>query len=83
MPSFLTVKQLAESLGCDPGKILNWIHTGELEAINVSESAAGRPRWRIAADAWERFQLVRSNRATATRSRPKRRRRDDRVIEFF
>ena len=81
--AYLTVAELAQSLACDAGKILTWIHRGELEALNVAESATGRPRWRIPREAWERFMLVRSNRSTAAKPRAKRRRRDDRVIEFF
>ncbi len=89
MPSdtreYLTVKQLADSLGCDPAKILLWIHKGELQAVNIAEQATGRPRWRIPREAWEAFQLVRSNRAGAPVAQHRRRRRpdDSRVIKFY
>ena len=83
---YLTVKKLAESLACDPAKILLWIHRGELQALNIAEQATGRPRWRIPRESWEAFQLVRSNRAGATTSPTRRRRRrpdDSRVIKFY
>lgn len=82
---YLTVPALAESLGVDQDKILGWIHRGELHALNVAESASGRPRWRIPADAWEAFQQARSNRAAIAEvaSPRRRRRRDGYVMRFY
>jgi excisionase family DNA binding protein len=47
MSVHLTVAQIAERLGIAPGKILTWISTGELAAIDTSASRNQRPRWRI------------------------------------
>ena len=82
---YLTVPELAASLGIDQDKVLAWIHRGELRALNVAESATGRPRWRIPADAWEEFERRRTTKATATATRPRRRRKRDMagVVEFY
>lgn len=82
-PAYLTVQQIAERLGCDAMKILSWIHRGELAAINIAESATGRPRWRIPGDAWERFQAARSNQTAPIISSPRRRRTAKYVPTFY
>ena len=44
----LTVRQYAKSKGIGDEKVLRWIASGELPAINVAQDANGqRPRWRI------------------------------------
>jgi hypothetical protein len=83
---YRTVRGLAESLAIDQAKVLHWIHTGQLEAIDVSETPGGRPRWRIPAEAWERFCRARSNQANTATQQPakrRRRRRDAKIIEFY
>ncbi len=50
--TYTTVKQIARELGIDAGKVLSWIHRGELKAINIATNSRGRPRWRIPAEAW-------------------------------
>ena len=60
--SFLTVPQLAESLGCDQQKIIEWIARGELIAVNIASNPRGaRPRWRILPSEWERFLAARQS----------------------
>jgi len=83
--AYLTVRGLSEVLAIDQAKVLHWIHTGQLEAIDVSERPGGRPRWRIPEDAWERFCRQRSNQATTppVRAPKRRRRRDEGVIQFY
>jgi len=84
---YLTVPELAESLGCDQMKILRWLHTGQLAGVNIAENSSGRPRWRIPRESWERFQAARSNQqapAPAPRLQRRRRRmRGEAVIEFY
>ena len=83
--TFHSVKSRSEELGVEPQKILGWIHSGELRAINIAERATGRPRWRIPASAWNDFLTARTNRSTTPPPAPKRRRRrpDASVIEFY
>jgi excisionase family DNA binding protein len=64
--------QLARQLGVDPSKVVSWIHSGELEAVNVAKSLGGRPRYRIGPVALERFLQRRS---TARSPKPVRRRK--------
>jgi hypothetical protein len=53
--------EYAEARGISVDKVLSWIRSGELQAINVAQSANGqRPRYRIATDAIERFETARS-----------------------
>jgi hypothetical protein len=79
-PELSTPPQLAKQLGVGPRKILAWIASGELTAINLAADPSGRPVWRITADALERFFASRqatpaTTQATTTRTRrpkPKR-----------
>ncbi len=82
---YLTVPELAESLGCDQAKILHWLHTGQLVGVNIAENPRGRPRWRIPRESWEAFIAARSDQPAPAPHphRQRRRRRDERIIEFF
>ena len=57
---FLTPAQIAELLQIDVGKVIGWIRTGELPAVNVAKSRHGaKGRWRIAESDFEDFLLRR------------------------
>ncbi|HPM82223.1 MAG TPA: helix-turn-helix domain-containing protein [Candidatus Anammoximicrobium sp.] len=77
---YYSVSELAAVLAVDPMKILGWIHRGELRAINVAESATGRPRWRVPRKSWEAFTAARTNQAPV---KPPRRKRERYVMEFY
>ena len=72
----------AKELGVSPEKIVGFIKSGELAAIDVSlRPGVGRPRYRIRQDDWEAFLLRRS---VVVTPKPKRRRkRDPNVTEYF
>jgi hypothetical protein len=72
---YLRVCDIAETLHIDPMKILGWIRSGELRAIDISERKGGRPRWRIPRESWDAFCAARSNQATLPPPRATRRRR--------
>lgn len=58
--TYLTVRDVADSLGLSkPDPVLAWIKAGELKAVNIATSRAGRPTWRISADELERFLAAR------------------------
>jgi len=82
---YYLVPELADVTRMDQCKILGWIRRGELLAINMAENPGGRPRWRVPREAWQAFQLVRSNQATAPAPRPqrRRRRREGYVMRFY
>jgi excisionase family DNA binding protein len=72
MPSFYTPAQVAELLAVDQGKILAWLHSGELHGINIAKRAGGRPRWRISS---EQLQAFLQSRSTSPPPKPAKRRR--------
>jgi excisionase family DNA binding protein len=72
--AYLSPPQYAKQLGIQAEKVLRWIRSGELKAVNVAQnSGVGRPRWRISAQEIQRFELSRSN--TSPPQRPRRARR--------
>lgn len=81
--NFLTPQDAAEQLAVGVEKVLRWIHSGELRAVNIAQSRNGeRPRWRIPREAWDEFL---AGRASAPAPKPIRRRRRDagEVEDFF
>ena len=80
-PAYLTPPELARRYGVKPDKILAWIRSGELRAINLVERPGGRPRWKISEADLLIFEQRRA--ATGPAPRTRRRRKDPAVIEFF
>jgi len=70
--SFYSPPQIAELLGIDVGKCLDWIHSGELPASNIATVTGGRPRWRISAADLDAFLERRKPQSAA---KPARRRK--------
>ncbi len=84
MSEWFTPPQIARSRQIRVGKVLTWIRSGELAAVNCAEKPRERPRWRVSAAALEAFDRGRSNRrdqVAAPRARRGRGQQD--VIEFF
>lgn len=81
MPSYFSPPEVARLFGVNPGKVLGFIRSGELPAVNVAASLTGRPRWRISPSDLAIFEQRRS----AGKPPPvrRRRRRDEHIIEFF
>ena len=80
----VTPSQYARRLGVGTHKILRWIRTGELAAINVAADVTKRPRWSIPPEAIAEFENMRSPNGTNRRTSPAPRRRDRKdIIEFF
>jgi excisionase family DNA binding protein len=76
----LTPPEVARRLRVNPDKVLRWIRSGELRAVNLAAGPAGRPRWRVDAADLAVFDARRSARpAPAAR----RRKRPAEVIEYF
>jgi hypothetical protein len=73
---------LATQWGVDVQKILTWIRSGELRAVNLATDRNGRPRYAIdQAD----IAVFEASRAVTPPARPVRRRRasQEGVIQFF
>ncbi len=82
--AYYTVPRAAELLGTDTDKVLNWIHSGELEAVNIATNRNGkRPRWRVAESALGKFLLARRHPASTQAPSTPRRRKAANVTEFF
>ncbi|EMI44516.1 helix-turn-helix domain-containing protein [Rhodopirellula sp. SWK7] len=72
---FYTPPEFAELLGVKSDKVIAWIHSGELVAVNCASNPNGeRPRWRIADDDAAQF-LLRRRHAASTEAKPPRKRR--------
>jgi excisionase family DNA binding protein len=80
LPRYLTPGQVAEMLAIDHGKVIDWIHGGQLEANDVSTHAGGKARWRISAEALERFLASRRN---VPPPAPLRQRRRRGIAEYY
>lgn len=77
---YFTVRQVAERLAVNSNKVLRWIGSGELPAVDVSQSKNDRPRWRLHLDDIERFELGRRSIAPPP-PKPSRRRKPH-LIEY-
>ena len=77
----LTPPELARRWGVSPSKIIAWIKSGELPAINAATNRSGRPRYLIdIAD----LVIFENRRSAAQTPAPRRRRtKNEDVIEFF
>lgn len=78
----LTPPQVARLWGVSVDKVLTWIRSGELIAINASTSGSGRPRYLVDISALEAFER---RRQVVAQKRIPRRRRDLRrkIKQFF
>jgi excisionase family DNA binding protein len=77
-----SVKNLCERYGVTENTVLQWIHSGELKAVNVGRAPTGKkPRWRITKEALEAFELRRT--PTPPQPRAKRRKRPTDVLKFY
>jgi hypothetical protein len=74
--------ELARRYKVDPSKIIGWIKSGELPAVNLATRSTGRPRYAIDERDIELFELRRSATPPPKATR-RQRRKDTQVIEFF
>ncbi|QDU82630.1 Helix-turn-helix domain protein [Polystyrenella longa] len=74
---FITPPQLARLWGVKPEKIIRWIRSGELKAMDFSSNPqSGRPRFRIRMSDAEEFEMNRTV-STGPLGRPPLRRTDE------
>ncbi len=68
-----TPPELAKLMGIQSMKIIGWIRSGELRAINLATKRGGRSRWRIKAADWAAFEEARTAKPpTRPMRRPRR-----------
>lgn len=84
MPEWFTPPQVARARKLRVSKVLYWISTGEILAVNHARDRLGRPRWRISAAALEAFDRSRCNRSAIAPRAPRRKpHREELVLEYF
>ena len=77
----LTPPEVARSWGISPDKVVAWIKSGELRAIDASTRRGQRPRYLIDVDDLADFEARRS---CSPAPKPRRQRRQpDRVFTFY
>lgn len=77
----LTPREVARRFGISPDKVLAWIHSGELRAVDASSAASSRPRYFVDEAELANFEKRRSTNPRATRT-PRRSAKVD-TLEFF
>jgi excisionase family DNA binding protein len=71
-----TVPEVAKHLRVSPDKVLGWIRSGRLRAMNISETEGGRPKYRVGREDLDAFLQGRSFTAQPVRKgRPAGRRK--------
>lgn len=75
-----TPPAISKQLVVHVGKVLGWIQSGELRALNVGNG--NRPRWRIMPDDLQAF-LDRRAAQPAAKTTRRRRKPDPAVTEYF
>ena len=78
----LTPPEVADQLRVSPDKVLSWIRSGELRAVNVAKRLGGRPRYRVSIEDLAAFMERRAV-VPEVKVVRRRRRRDPHVTEFF
>jgi hypothetical protein len=78
----LTPPDIARAWGIGPDKVLVWIRSGELPAINAATRQGGRPRYLVDAADLAAFEARRASRPRVT-ARHRKRKHPGHVIEFF
>lgn len=73
--TYFGVPEIADRLRVKVDKVLSWIHSGELRAINVSQKSGCKPRWRISEDDLAAFLEARTSRGIKASQPACRRRR--------
>ena len=75
--------EVAQRFGCKVDKVLAWIASRELVAVNAATSrSAKKPRWRISPQALEDFERERTT-LPKVKTVTRRRKPTNSVIEFF
>ena len=77
-----TPPAVAQQFGVKPDKVIGWIRSGELKAVDLSTRRGGRPRYRIPPAELERFLAARAVTPPPKQTR-RRRATPAGVREFF
>ncbi len=86
MGDWFSPPEIARARKIRVAKVIYWITTSQLRAVNMASKPGGRPRWRVSAFDLQAFDEARSNRAVTPQPGDgirKRKRSVGDVIEFF
>ncbi len=73
---------IAERWGISIAKVISWIRSGELRAINAATTQVGRPRFLIDPADLEAFEQRRAV-VPPPEPAPRRRKKDPEIVEYF
>ena len=79
--AYRTPPQISNDLSVGHDKVLGWIHSGELQAVNLAARRDGRPRWRISDEDLEDFLARRA--ASPAPKRRRRRKQPNHVTDYY
>ena len=79
----LTPPQIAARLAIKPGKVIAWIRSGELKAVDVANRGCTRPRYRVDPSDLEKFLLRRSAGPTPKTIRRRKKKMPADFVEFY
>ena len=79
--SLFLPREIAAMYRISINKVLAWVRSGELKAINVGRDNAKRPRFLIPVESLSAFEASRASRPPATKA--KRRRRQPADVKSF
>jgi excisionase family DNA binding protein len=79
---FFSPPEVAETIGVSHSKVLTWIASGELRALDLATHRGQRPRWKIAKADLEAFLARRSTTPTPEPAR-RRHRVHENVREYY
>ena len=82
-PRKLTPPLLAKRWGVSAEKVLTFIHSGELRAVDVAAKGSSRPRYVIDEKDVATFEARRANTSNAKPQPRRRRKNSGDVVEFF
>lgn len=80
LPLTYSPAEVAKSYGASVDKVVGWIRSGRLTAINIGNGAT-KPRWRIRQSDLAEFERARLSKKPATPTR--RWREDPAVTQYF
>lgn len=82
-PRMLTPPQIAARLAVKPAKVIFWIRSGELKAVDVANRGCTRPRYRVDPDELEAFLLRRSAGPAPKVTRRRKKKMPADFVEFY
>ena len=81
--TYLTPPEVARRFAVSCDKVLRFIASGELRAVNLASKGSNRPRWKISEAALADFERARSAAPPPAQTPRRQRATDSECIHFF